>query len=214
MVDSTAEGSSMHLYTPRQEVTIPIFISEHKMNALNVLTKQYTEPHRHYHTLEHIAYMFNTAKEYGVELNEAQRLAIWWHDAVYELGSPINENDSVVLMKNTIDLSDDLLVRATDIIFDTQSHVPKTQESAIVCDLDMFVFADNFNVHHRYTQQIQREFKDIPRDEYRTGRIKFLQKLRDTPILYSNMFGKYRLHAVHAIDKEISDMTMLMAANQ
>ena len=46
------------------------------MKVMQVLTNQYTQPHRYYHTLEHIAHMFNTAKLFDIQLTEAQIQAI------------------------------------------------------------------------------------------------------------------------------------------
>lgn len=186
------------------------------MDRLDILTKCYTEPHRRYHTLEHIAHMFSTAREFGIVLTEAQKLAIWWHDAVYEPGSVLNENQSIALMMKTEKLTDDkLLLTAVDIIWDTKHEKPpKNEESAIVCDLDMYGFADVFDRTYRMQQQVYAEFSHIPRDEFRKGRLEFLNKLKDTPIFYSEVFKNYRGKAIHAIDKEIKDIIFLQGVGQ
>ncbi len=187
------------------------------MSSLKILTEQYTQPHRKYHTLEHIAYMFNIAKEFKIELTEAQKLAIWWHDAVYTVGSSINENDSIVLMINTIgkQIDDSLLTTIVDIIWDTKhERAPRTEESAIVCDLDMYGFADIFDVNYRMQQQVYSEFRGhLSMNDFRINRIKFLQKLKGTPIFYSNIFNSYRGKAVHNIEKEIKDLKLLLDVN-
>lgn len=181
------------------------------MDALTTLTKQYTEPHRRYHTLEHIAYMFNTAKAHGIELSSAQVQAIWWHDAVYTPGSPINEGDSIAMMSKFVK-DNDAFIKAVDVIWDTAKHEPRTEESAVVCDLDMFVFADSFNVHYRYTQQLYEEFVQfVPRLEFFAKRVEFLEHLKTTPIFHSAHFKSYRLKAIHAIDKELHDLRLLLA---
>lgn len=179
------------------------------MKSLEVLTEQYNQPHRHYHTLEHIAYMFNTAKTFGITLTEDQKAAIWWHDAVYIAGSPTNEEESIVLMDATADMSYSSFINVSHMIRDTHDHVPKTTESAIVCDLDMFILAGSFSEYYRYTQQVRSEFSMIERSVFRDNRIKFLEYLKETPIFHSDTFKPYRNKAIHSISKEIVELKLL-----
>ena len=46
------------------------------------LTRRYAEPHRHYHTLEHVAGMLYEGRAFP--LDDGQVLAVWFHDAVYD----------------------------------------------------------------------------------------------------------------------------------
>jgi predicted metal-dependent HD superfamily phosphohydrolase len=50
------------------------------------LVKRHSEPHRHYHTLEHVAEVLRIAgrlSKYAAEPN-AVMLAAWFHDVVYD----------------------------------------------------------------------------------------------------------------------------------
>lgn len=152
------------------------------MNSLILLTKQYAQQHRKYHTLEHIAYMFTTAKERGIMLNYAQQLAIWWHDAVYNVDSATNEEDSASLMWNNQGcVRSDILYDASMMINDTKTHVPRNADSAVVSDLDMLILADSRN-YDRYRRQIREEFSHVPTDEYCIRRKEFLEHTITTPI--------------------------------
>lgn len=175
---------------------------------LDVLTRAYTEPQRKFHTLEHIAFIFNTARDHGIKLTNAQTKAIWWHDAVYVPGSAINENDSIILFKNTVKMDDDKeFLRVVDMIWDTKhDREPRTEESAIVCDLDMFGFAADWSYQERLNKQIYDEFSFVPRDLFRQGRIKFLKGVLDTPIYYSETFKPYAKIARYTIEHELEGL--------
>ena len=180
--------------------------SEH-VSELDVLTHRYTEPHRHYHTLEHIAYMFNKAKQHNIVLSRAQRHAIWWHDVVYVPGSDKNEENSWFLAQNYHNhLQDVDWMSIIEMIMDTKTHVPRSDESAIVSDLDMFIVAESAVKYHRYAKQIRREFSMVDDVTYKHGRIKFLSNMLLKPIFYSDIFKKYENEASENIKNEIWDL--------
>jgi len=47
--------------------------------------KQYSQPHRRYHTTQHIENMFAYANFNGMSLSEEQVAAIYFHDIFYEV---------------------------------------------------------------------------------------------------------------------------------
>jgi len=177
------------------------------MDALQLLTKQYTQPHRRFHTLEHIAYMFRKANEHDISLNRAQTLAIWWHDAIYVPGAADNEEKSCRLAHDYFNhLQDVDFINIMIMIQDTKTHIPRTAESAIVCDLDMMILADTKIAYRRYAKQVRQEFNMVPDDQYRQGRIQFLGELMLTPIYHSDVFKKYRERAISNITEEIKSL--------
>ena len=64
-------------------------------DLLMELTRRYTEPHRRYHDLRHIADML--CKGEALKLSDEQVMAVWFHDAIYDPTSKTNEADSAVL---------------------------------------------------------------------------------------------------------------------
>ena len=63
---------------------------------LNALLERYAEPHRHYHTLQHLDACFahfDAVRHQAVHPEEVE-LALWFHDAVYEIRDPTNETKS------------------------------------------------------------------------------------------------------------------------
>src|SRR5262245_10907424 len=67
--------------------------------VLDRLVSAYSEPHRYYHTLEHLAEMFKVAGKLADAATDpaAVQLAIWFHDAVYDSRATDNEERSAAL---------------------------------------------------------------------------------------------------------------------
>src|SRR5690348_8638750 len=63
------------------------------------LLARWSEPHRRYHTLDHLAFMLRIIDRYGdlVDDPDAVRLAAWFHDAVYDVHGADNEERSALL---------------------------------------------------------------------------------------------------------------------
>jgi predicted metal-dependent HD superfamily phosphohydrolase len=137
------------------------------------LTKRYSEPHRYYHTLEHIAQMFALAKRWDQKLSEVQQMAVWWHDAVYDPARNDNEYQSVRLLYQQVPWASNVIGR---IILDTKDHKPIMPESHLVLDLDMAILGAENLKYRKYAKQVRREYRFAPDDLYRVGRADFLHK--------------------------------------
>lgn len=63
--------------------------------------KRYEEAGRHYHSLGHLAMIVANAEAHGIQLSQAQCLAVLFHDAVYLPGAQRGQNevDSAELLK-------------------------------------------------------------------------------------------------------------------
>ena len=63
------------------------------------LVSAYSEPHRFYHTLEHLSEMFKVAARLSDAADNAApvQLGIWFHDAVYDPRVTDNEERSAAL---------------------------------------------------------------------------------------------------------------------
>jgi predicted metal-dependent HD superfamily phosphohydrolase len=67
-------------------------------STLEELVRAYAEPHRHYHTLDHIADLLRLLETHGgVSDADAVKLAILFHDAVYDPVRQHNEAASANL---------------------------------------------------------------------------------------------------------------------
>ena len=148
------------------------------INLLLELTHRYTETHRHYHNLTHIATMFEVLKKLeNFQLSTTQTLAIWFHDVVYDPLFKNNEERSCEFARSwlTDKIDKEDLEKLCKIIMDTKTHVASCKESELVIDLDYASFAENwkdnaFKVSQEYVSCIGIE-------DFRKGRIQFLENL-------------------------------------
>jgi hypothetical protein len=101
----------------------------------------YAQSHRGYHDVGHLDELIALAHEHAPDLDEAEQLALLFHDAVYVPGAPRGDNErlSGLLMRatvRTLGLKDLELDRAARIIDATTHAAPPPAEAARVCDLD------------------------------------------------------------------------------
>ena len=66
--------------------------------------QHYAQPHRGYHNAGHLDELIVLAREHTPDLDEAEQLALLFHDAVYVPGAAKGDNErlSAVLMKATV----------------------------------------------------------------------------------------------------------------
>lgn len=179
------------------------------------ITKCYMEPHRYYHTLRHITFMFEAAKALKQPLTDEQVWAIWLHDLVYEPGADNNEERSAVggvgllrtfRVRNYLSQLERVAWHHVikQIILDTKDHVATTEESKLVIDLDLFLFAQAWTSYIEDIRNIRLEFSKIPDDQFRQGRIHFLNEmLKRKPFYLTKAFRGFENNARHNIRQEL-----------
>src|SRR4051812_36368693 len=69
--------------------------------VLGGLAQRYSEPHRHYHTLDHLLAMLDTlaALPLPAASQPAVQLAVWFHDAIYDPKASDNEERSAAFAR-------------------------------------------------------------------------------------------------------------------
>ena len=116
------------------------------------LQQHYTEPHRHYHTLEHLAHCLrelDIAKDHVVEFS-ATEMAIWFHDIIYQPQSKKGENETqsnelFIEWHNSTSNDDKEQQEVSQIILATIDHKPVADcpKSELFLDLDLSVLGWN-----------------------------------------------------------------------
>lgn len=155
------------------------------------LTEQYRQPFRHYHDLAHIAQMFEMAKYAKVNLTEAQILAIWFHDAIYDPQALDNEDRSAeearIRLKDQV--SPETLDKVVRMIMDTKTHEASIPESQVFLDLDLSILGSHRQSYAAYIQLIRKEYKWLPYEKYKEARRsvleKFLKKAKAKRLFYT-----------------------------
>jgi predicted metal-dependent HD superfamily phosphohydrolase len=154
------------------------------------LTRRYLEPHRQYHTLEHIAQMLHLGR--NLALDDGQIMAIWFHDAVYDPRSKTNEHDSAALATARLAAAgwaQPSCQRVAAIVLDTARHEPSSADAAPVLDLDLAPLAVAWDEFTRNTARIRAEYAHVPDAEFAAGRAAFFRAMLQRPRLFCTAFG-------------------------
>lgn len=157
----------------------------------NDLCQAYGEPHRHYHTLDHINQMLHWLNQAGV-VDTAALWAAWYHDYVYNPGKKDNEGKSAVragTVLSELGVGADVVVRVAQMIEATKSHkVNGIVDSSIdlLLDADMAILGVTEHSYDQYCQAVRKEFKSVPGFLYRRGRKAFLGSVLDQRRIYTS----------------------------
>jgi pantetheine-phosphate adenylyltransferase len=167
------------------------------------LVASYGETWRFYHTLSHIVSMLDELEEVKekVENLSALKLAIWYHDVVYETEG----NDHVLGNNETrsayraghdmreLELSEDLILLVersiTTTTHEEPTHYPDTK---FLLDLDLAILGKSENEFDEYEANIRKEYAWVPENTFRTGRPKILRSLLARNFIYSTEFFRER----------------------
>jgi predicted metal-dependent HD superfamily phosphohydrolase len=146
------------------------------------LVARYGEPHRHYHTLEHMAEVLKVAAKLADLGGDADAiaLAVWYHDAVYDPRAKDNEERSAQLAVAALaplGVPKDLLEKVADLIRATAhtAATPADVETAILLDADLAILGAEEGRYRRYTDAIRQEYAWVADADYRAGRARVLE---------------------------------------
>jgi predicted metal-dependent HD superfamily phosphohydrolase len=155
------------------------------------LLERWSEPHRHYHTLDHLALMLSVVDRHAAEAEDvtAVRLAAWFHDIVYDPRRTDNEIASAEFAATTLTdlgLDKEHMAEVVRLIWLTTNHGvdPDDRDGALICDADLAILASSPADYAAYSLAIRAEYQHVPDDAFRAGRIAVLSQLLDLPRLY------------------------------
>lgn len=159
--------------------------------AAKLLSPLYAEPHRAYHNATHVQALLKLADAHADLMRDslAVRLAIWFHDAVYDTARPDNEERSACLAEQTLsewNCGVSLISSVVSKVRATAGHrwEDGDPDTAVFLDFDLSVLAAPEPVYDRYAQQIAEEYAWLPQTDYRAGRIKVLKGFLGRQHLY------------------------------
>lgn len=164
--------------------------------AFDRLAGLYGEPHRRYHTLDHIAACLKALDAAdGLSGGDRRRieLALWWHDAVYDPTRSDNEALSAELA--VADLT--MLGAAAEsdetarLIRLTAGHTVDAADriGAVLVSIDLSILGAPAEAYELYAGQIREEYAHVPDDLYRAGRAAVLRRFLDGPIFPDPAFA-------------------------
>ncbi|HEX5611913.1 MAG TPA: N-methyl-D-aspartate receptor NMDAR2C subunit [Burkholderiales bacterium] len=141
----------------------------------------YSEPHRAYHTLQHLEECFEKLKEiedHAQHLGEVE-LALWFHDAVYDTRASDNEARSAQWAAEFLALHGTPEEEARDvdraILATRHGEPPSTSDEALVVDLDLCILGSDDATYAAFEDAIRAEYLWVPLSIFRAKRAEILE---------------------------------------
>lgn len=168
------------------------------------LIAAYSEPHRHYHTMQHLRecleHLANWRNAHAWTREHALvELALWFHDAVYVIGAPDNEERSADWAAGAVrdaGLDDALARRVHALVMDTRHQAqPQGEAAELLVDIDLAILGAHEARFDEYEQQIAREYASVPEAVRRPRRAAILRGFLARPRLYATEHFASRLEA-------------------
>lgn len=192
------------------------------------LVTLYSEPQRHYHTLEHInsclreldAFEDDDAPSSKQDRDGFSYIvvekALWFHDCVYDPKAITgkNEKDSMTIAYNHLSaqfrsINDSLAMEVAEIIEKTDhKSVAETTNQKVTLDIDLSILGASDSDYVEYSRNIRREYLHVEAHAYRLGRTHFLHSILGKDRLYytNYFFNKYEAKARKNIQMEIDNL--------
>lgn len=167
------------------------------------LMRQYTEPHRAYHNLEHIGDCLKKLDRACVFVRDSRavEIALWFHDAIYDTQTTDNEEKSAQLFEQNARRSGlpEAFISKVMRMIQATKHIdkPNDQDEEILVDIDLSILGESDTIFARFENNIRTEYQQFSDREYRFGRKEFLKSFLKRPRIYGtdHFYGLYEQKA-------------------
>lgn len=166
------------------------------------LVRAYAEPHRYYHTADHIEaclHHFDGVKTLAQSPVEVE-IAIWFHDAVYQTQSHQNEQKSAdwaARFLHQAGVAQDRCHRVHHLIMTTHKHEAQDdQDPALMIDIDLAILGQDAQTFADFEVNIRQEYTWVPAVQYCQRRSEILETFLQRPYVYQTAYFQERYEAV------------------
>jgi predicted metal-dependent HD superfamily phosphohydrolase len=170
------------------------------------LLAAWSEPHRHYHTLQHLAECLALLDQHrGLAERPAEvAMALWFHDAIYAPRARDNEAQSAawaVRELRAAGVAADAIARIEALILVTaHTGVPVGADAELLVDIDLAILGAEAPRYAEYDRQVRAEYRWVPGFLYRRGRRQVLADFAARRPLYRTPALRDALEARAAIN--------------
>ncbi|WP_374354590.1 hypothetical protein [Chitinimonas sp.] len=165
------------------------------------LMTSYAEPHRHYHTQQHLAECLALIQQVRNKLEHPAEveLALWFHDAIYaplrhdnELRSADWAREVLLIAGADLELAD----RVHSLIMATRHTAePLGPDAQLLVDIDLAILGAPPERFAEYERQVRAEYRHVPTFLFRRKRRELLQRFLARPVLYGSAKLRERFEA-------------------
>lgn len=196
------------------------------VRVFNDLVARYSEPHRVYHTLEHIRHClceFWLVRDLATN-PAAVEMALWYHDAVYATGEKpgaknIRDNegrsaDLATQVCEEANLPQSFTTRVARLILETRhERIPAIFDRRLIVDIDLSILGQSATVFDEYERRIREEYVTVPDHVFAARRSEILRSFisPQRQFIYSTKFfqDKYEKQARANIIRSLERLKQL-----
>ena len=158
----------------------------------------WSEPHRHYHTLQHLLEclaLFEPVRAMAQRPGEIE-LALWFNDAIYDPRRDDNEERSAEWARACLleaGLPPVVAGRLHALVMATRHEaVPEDADAQLLVDVDLAILGSDPARFDESDEQIRLEYAHVPEGEFRASRRCVLGEFLARPRLYSTEWAYSR----------------------
>ncbi len=181
----------------RWEQTWSQLSAEPPVGLCDELLLAYTEPHRAYHTIQHLSECFEwldlcTVRPLDPPVLE---LALWFHDAIYDTRASDNERASAAWARRALCQLEPSLLDSLEALIILTEHLvpPNTPDQCFLLDLDLSILGASEDRYAEYEAQVRAEYHWVPVERYTAARIRVLQSFQNRSTLFQTEYFRSRL---------------------
>ena len=157
------------------------------------LINRYSDTHRHYHNIDHIAACLNEFNEVEHLLQNPVEvwLAVWFHDVVYDPKAHDNEEWSVDYAEKALReiIGEVTLENISRLIMATKHYRPASDhDSKFIQDIDLTILGGQRDIFDEYEERIRREYSWVPENRFRKGRADILSGFIERSTIYQTKY--------------------------
>lgn len=204
----------------RQLVRLLDVESEAAESVFEDLCRRYTEPHRHYHTLDHVVDLLSKADTMSQHVTDPRLVALasWFHDAVYDPHRQDNEAESAQLAAQALQalgVEEDLIEQVQAFVLATAKHAMPAQahpDLALFLDLDLSILGAEPERYQAYAEAIRKEYEWVPASVYKSARRdvlnRFLQQAQEGELFHTERCrAEYAARAIENLRRELPTLS-------
>lgn len=172
-------------------------------NLLEALMAAYAEPQRRYHSLQHLEECLGHFEQVRdlAEHPEEVEIALWFHDAVYDVRGTTNERQSAdwaVRALLAANASRSTQNRVEQLIMATRHDTaPEDSDERLLVDIDLSILGAAPKRFAEYDGQVRAEYSWVPEAIYLMKRKAVLSSFLARSSIYStpHFYGRYEAQA-------------------
>jgi predicted metal-dependent HD superfamily phosphohydrolase len=156
----------------------------------SALRQRYSEPHRAYHTLRHIAEClahFESARSLAEDADLVE-FAVWAHDVVYDPRRDDNERHSAEWARRAL-LDAGRPSHVADsayalVVATTHDAIAAGADARLLCDVDLAILGAPRARFEEYEAQIRAEYAWVPEAVFKVRRAEVIERFLARPAIY------------------------------